>query len=108
MRVKDGGLSMKRPEPWAFPHEALYRAEIEARLAEDGYRTQRLMGAAILLMQVVMIAIFAVREGGPFATPRRTGYVSLYAVLIVFTVAFLLLQRHMRARSGAALSLIHI
>ena len=86
---------MKRPEPWAFPHEALYRAEIEARLAEDGYRTQRLMGAAILLMQVVMIAIFAVREGGPFATPRRTGYVSLYAVLIVFTVAFLLLQRHM-------------
>lgn len=102
MRVKDGGLSMKRPELWAFPHEGLYRAEIEARLAEDGCRTQRLMGAAILLMQVVMIAIFAVREGGPFATPRRAGYVRLYITLIVFTVVFLLLQRHMRSWSGAA------
>ncbi|WP_195969964.1 GGDEF domain-containing protein [Intestinimonas butyriciproducens] len=84
-----------------LPFDEQYRGEVETRLAEDAYRTEHFLALCILFMQSLLLFIFCFRAGGPFFSPRRTGYTLLYFLLIVFTLLFLWARRRTRHRSGA-------
>lgn len=53
------------------------------------YRVEMAVAVIIAVMQACMMLVFSLREGGPFASPRRCGYFSLYTALLAVTLLFM-------------------
>lgn len=65
------------------------RERFEEYYTRKAFRIERNMACIIIAMQACMILIFSFRKGGPFVSPRRTGYFSLYSILLISTCFFL-------------------
>lgn len=88
---------------WQSPQEErCCQAEVDREMAEEAYRAGRILSVVIALMQGLMIGIFLFRKGGPFLSPRRSGYFLLYWLLLGATVLFYLLMKNARQESPRA------
>lgn len=81
-----------------YPADKKYEAEIEQHLVQDALSTYKMLCIVILCMQSFMILTFLFKEGGPFSTPRRSGYFILYFMLLIpFSVFLFLLKKWERS-----------
>ena len=76
-------LTMK---PIILPEQ---KERFEEYYTRKAFRIERNMAGIIIAMQACMILIFSFRKGGPFISPRRIGYFSLYSMLLIATSFFL-------------------
>lgn len=86
-----------------------YLPEIEKKLSDDASHVYQVMSCIIMIMQLMMIVLFAFfKKGGPFSSPRRTGYFLCYLILFLITFAFLLYFRASRRFPRLNLSILSL
>ena len=79
---------MKWKRLLGFPFEDQDRAEIEQELSGYAAKIETPMALMIMAFEVFMMTVMGMREGGPFASTRRSSYFILYIVLFVITLLF--------------------
>lgn len=83
---KYGDKLRQTMKPIILPEQ---KERFEEYYTRKAFRIERNMAGIIIAMQACMILIFSFRKGGPFISPRRIGYFSLYSMLLIATSFFL-------------------
>lgn len=66
-----------------------YEEDIEERLFMFSWQAYHIMHALLCVCSMIILLVLCLEEGGPLATPRRSGYFYLQIMLLVVSILFI-------------------